>query len=381
MVEPQFRLFILGAGFSKPAGLPLGPELLDQVRGRVKRKFQEFGWDGPLEREIQEWSQLYPKDNVKLESVMAYSHRKYFLGLIGSDECFSHGSETIVASRHAIQEILIERTPCETPQLYIDFARHLTPHDTVLSFNYDTLLEQALGELDVPYSMTPEWWLADEVAGDVEQEYKAKYVDLIKLHGSIDWYDNQLHDETCRYHAENQNDVPDRDPLFGPDPSITIERLARGDVHAGFGTDLLSRVFRVPNHREHFPIAAGSEVSPFLLPPAHDKLLGHDPVRDLWQNMHRGVDAYSSMTIIGYSIPDYDGYAYEALGRLIFDYQAASTNARFGHRRVPVQVVTREDSASKFVASIPFLDSRNTRVWHEGFSTEALEWLDWGSPL
>jgi GAF domain-containing protein len=41
-----YRLFILGAGFSQPAGLPLGRELLDDVRLRVRDVFQKTGWDG-----------------------------------------------------------------------------------------------------------------------------------------------------------------------------------------------------------------------------------------------------------------------------------------------------------------------------------------------
>src|ERR1051325_1966118 len=111
MSQNRYRLFILGAGFSNPAGLPIGSELFKQVRKRVKSHFLPFKWDGPLEKEIKEWRKLYPQKDLALEAVLAYSHRKHYLHLIGSDEYFNHGSRSIVAARQAIQEVLMARTP------------------------------------------------------------------------------------------------------------------------------------------------------------------------------------------------------------------------------------------------------------------------------
>ena len=109
------------------------------------------GWDGTLEQEIGEWSSLYPGEPINLERVLAYIHRKHYLRLLGSDEYFEHGSRSIVAARQAIQRILIQSTPSDTPKLYRDFAQRLGPHDVVLTFNYDTLLEQALDGVGKPY--------------------------------------------------------------------------------------------------------------------------------------------------------------------------------------------------------------------------------------
>ena len=176
---PYYRLFILGAGFSRPAGLPLAKELLVRVRSEVRTRLPESGkWDGTLEQEIREWTELYPGQPVDLESVMAYSHRKHYLRLLGSKESFEHGSKSIVAARRAIQRILIDCTPTDVPALYQKFADHLSPNDLVLTFNYDTLLEQSLDAIAKPYSLTPEWWLDRESPG-----LGYNYVDLLKLHG------------------------------------------------------------------------------------------------------------------------------------------------------------------------------------------------------
>ena len=371
---PFCRLFILGAGFSAPAGLPLAKSLLERVREDVRGNFRDFGWEGSLEQEIGEWASLYPGQSIDLERVLAYSHRKHYLRLLGSDEYFEHGSRSIAAARTAIQRILIQATPSDTPTPYRDFAERLCPNDVVLTFNYDTLLEQALDDIGKPYTLTPEWWLKTDPI-----EFEPKYVDLIKLHGSIDWYDRHYHDDAMRWHKEEGNDVPDRDQIFGPDPSVPAESLSRGPTEV-LGSRILPRVFRVPNHRKHFPIVGGTgaHVVPFILPPAYDKLLGYDAILDLWENLHRTLDAFSSIVIIGYSLPSYDSYAYEALGGLIAGYQRGGDKTYWEQRRVPLQLVTLADSEQHALKSIPFLEPGKTRVWHQGFSVDSLNWIDWG---
>ena len=148
---PYYRLFILGAGFSKPAGLPLANELLELVRTNIR--------GSSLEDEIKEWAVLYPGQPLDLERVLGYSHRKHHLHLLGSDERFEHGSVTIVNTRRHIQQLLINATPNIAPNLYRKFAKHLSSYDVVLTFNYDTLLEQVLDDIGKLYSLTPERWL------------------------------------------------------------------------------------------------------------------------------------------------------------------------------------------------------------------------------
>ena len=372
---PTYRLFVLGAGFSAPAGLPLGVALLEHVRQEVRGSFRRARWDGTLEQEIEEWASLYPGEPIDLERVLAYSHRKHYLRVLGSDEYFAHGSRSIVAARLAIQRILIRATPNDIPSLYRDFATRLCPNDIVLTFNYDTILEQALDDIGKPYTLTPEWWLKTEPG-----EFKPRHVDLLKLHGSIDWYDRYYLDSAMRWHFEEGHDVPNRDPIFGPAPTVPSEPLSRGRTETEFGSHILPRVFRVLDHKKHFPIEnkTGSHIVPFILPPAYDKLLGHDPILDLWENLHRTRGLISSIVMIGYSMPPYDSYAYETLGRLFFAYQQGGDTTYLNHRRVPVQLVTLAASRQQALECLPFLDPAKTRVWSQGFSPDSLAWIDWG---
>ena len=376
---PRFRLFILGSGFSKPAGHPLGFELLEMVRAQMRENSRAHDWDGPLEREISEWTALYPNSEVTLESVLAYSHRKHFLKLIGSDEYFEHGSRTIAFARPIIQEILSKDVEASSKGLYERFCAALTPYDLVLTFNYDTVLEDTLDRLGIAYSLSPEWWLDDDKRGNPPRGHNAEFVDVLKLHGSIDWYDRRYYDESRAYYKSTGVDVPDKDPLFGANAWVPIEPLNRGAIRGEYGHELLSRVFRVPNHRQYFPFRSGSfsEV-PFLLPPAYDKILGHDPIRELWSNMHRTMDSFSAIIMIGYSMPSYDSYAYEALGKLILDYQAGGDKNYWRQPRTPLQIVTLAASNRDVLNGIPFLDPDRTRIWRDGFSESVIDWMNWG---
>jgi hypothetical protein len=94
--------------------------------------------------------------------------------------------------------------------------------------------------------------------------------------------------------------------------------------------------------------------------------------------MHRAFATCTAIVIVGYSMPSYDGYAYEALGRILIDYQAGGSKTYFGHRRMPVQLVTMAASKLAALKNLPFIRPESTRVWHEGFTIKALEWVDWG---
>lgn len=147
-------------------------------------------------------------------------------------------------------------------------------------------------------------------------------VDVLKLHGSVDWYDLLYHDEVTGRYSEEGMGVSDQDPTFGPAPSVPHEPLSREPTH-GRGKHVLDRVFRVPDHAARFPMETGLlrwTVVPFILPPAYDKLLGYDAILELWESLHRTPASFSSEVIISYSMPPYDSYAYEALGHLLIVY-------------------------------------------------------------
>lgn len=82
----RFRIFVLGAGFSRPAGLPLGSELLPLIRDAVTAR---NGIDNHLERDLRRYCEFLEAtsgrevspENVNLEELLGFLDTEHFLGL------------------------------------------------------------------------------------------------------------------------------------------------------------------------------------------------------------------------------------------------------------------------------------------------------------
>jgi hypothetical protein len=154
------RVFLLGAGFSKPAGLPLANELLDRIR-TVARGFLSTpnGFshlEGDLDRYEQYLADTDPTRSFDLEEFGAWLDWEHTLRLRGSDTFSPDGNRSSLQLRWAIGHVLHTSTPATLPGVYLEFARRLITSDVVLTLNYDLLLERALDEVGVPFRRFPQ---------------------------------------------------------------------------------------------------------------------------------------------------------------------------------------------------------------------------------
>jgi hypothetical protein len=163
MAEKKYRVIILGAGFSKPAGLPLGDELWGQILNRSKTL---WGRAGMLRDDIDAYIEYrrdcdgveLTHDTMNFEEFLGFLDIEHFLGLRGSDTWSRDGNEGQVVIKTLIGEILANHLPPNDniPELYLEFARRLQPNDYILTFNYDVLLERALDAVGKPYRLFPD---------------------------------------------------------------------------------------------------------------------------------------------------------------------------------------------------------------------------------
>ena len=191
----RFRIFILGAGFSKHAGLPLGPELWQEIRSRAHllpgraAKFQSDLESYIDYRRDCDGCELTP-DDVDFEDFCGFLDIEHFLGLRGSDTWSDDGNEGTIVIKTLIGQILAEITPSSAaiPELYKEFAERLEPDDYLLTFNYDNLLESALDAIGKPYRLFSDRYTeVGEYGATVDGSFEE--VTILKLHGSIDWFD------------------------------------------------------------------------------------------------------------------------------------------------------------------------------------------------
>lgn len=170
------RVFILGAGFSAGAKIPLTAELLQ----KTMEKFS-IECPGIFARVDAYVRQSTANFGEELDySSIAFSDLCTFLEYIelreygGGERWSKAGSREKLALRFYLAKTIAEHTPSsnELPDLYLGFASQLHENDIVITFNWDGLLEVALRKLEKPYTYN--------FSGE-------NTIKLCKLHGSINW--------------------------------------------------------------------------------------------------------------------------------------------------------------------------------------------------
>jgi hypothetical protein len=192
----MFSIFVLGAGFSKPGGMPLGSELFREVLKRAKKTTL---YENILKRDIELFLEYYNKtnntsiteDEINFEEFISYLDIEHYLDLKGKDTWSSEGNKSQIAIRNLIAKTLFEKMSCMNEKnfaLYESFVDNLDLGDIIITFNYDTILERCLEKRKKPYRLFLD--RLSSVSHDVGiiDDNKEEIV-LLKMHGSIDWFD------------------------------------------------------------------------------------------------------------------------------------------------------------------------------------------------
>ncbi len=238
MDDRRFRIFVLGAGFSRLAGFPLGPELWREVLPRLDA---DLGPNNHVRRDL-EYFRVFKRDctgveidsaDVDFEEFIGFLDVEHYLGLRGSDTWSIEGNESQILLKWYLGKVLWERqaTMESVPSPYLRFAEALRPGDIVLTFNYDSLLEVSLDLVERPYRLFPERF--SEIGLTVHGvDSTREEVVILKLHGSVDWFDRSPYEERLEVAngtARNTGvEYVPRDPVFGPDSTLQPVPLVDG---------------------------------------------------------------------------------------------------------------------------------------------------------
>ena len=188
---PKKRVFILGAGFSKSAGLPLATELTSLILDSDGLKSHE---------EMQQWvsdlkeraaclaGERASKFKLNIEQLFEYAKFDEELWRMRQQEELvgrSHGQTSWEVAdgiagwlSYMQEEVVGVISRAQMAANYVPIGRfvdHLRDDDAVISFNYDTLIETALTRKGRIWNHG----LADLGSGGVT---------ILKMHGSVDWF-------------------------------------------------------------------------------------------------------------------------------------------------------------------------------------------------
>jgi hypothetical protein len=374
-----YRLIFLGAGFSQPAGLPLGCDLFQEVR---KVNAARYGADNHLERDLGRYLRYLERcegrsespEGINYEEFLGFLDLGHYLGLKGKDTFSSDGNESQLMIRNGIAQVLRERTPVAPLPLYRRFARQLTVTDWVMTFNYDTILENALEAEGIPYRLFPHRYSDVGPLYSTVDDSREELV-LLKLHGSIDWFDRSTYDETLAILGSSSTTYERDHPIFGRDRKVDPCLLTDGPRSAD---DPLGKIYRVkdttPLQHCHF-----WQCVPLILAPSQTKILYARPIVDFWRGIQEAGGLSLSVGIVGYSLPPYDVYARQALYHVLRNYTGYEPDLELnGRTKTKIRLVDmRSDPAAlaDLQTRYRFIDWKRTETYLAGFNEGSADWL------
>ncbi|MDO8433937.1 MAG: SIR2 family protein [Candidatus Binatus sp.] len=163
--------------------------------------------------------------------------------------------------------------------------------DTIITFNYDNLIEQSLQELDLPfhYGLPIEAISFDQSAARIKNSYANAGVALLKLHGSVNWIAL----------------LPEQQERLG-----RRVLLAQLQVDEGKAVKPNRRLSGKPGYMrlslcENYDAVRARGVSPFLVPPTwHKMFVGF--FAGVWDAAVAALKTATNLVILGYSVPPTD---------------------------------------------------------------------------
>ncbi len=225
------KVWILGAGFSKPAGLPLGVELFARVvsAARGRRVGQGSLYENTIAPHVEHYRRYREEargvshdEDIDFEDFMSFLDIEHFLKLRGNDHWSEEGNRSQIVVRNLIALVLHEAQKNMFPEgweLYEEWARSLGSNDQIVTFNYDTIVEAALHRTERPFRRTASY----------DSDLESKEIMLLRMHGSIDWFDIGPYDFEVSVLRDGPMYCPPRHPVFASQGKFTLQKLVLED--------------------------------------------------------------------------------------------------------------------------------------------------------
>jgi NAD-dependent SIR2 family protein deacetylase len=281
-------VFILGAGASALAGVPMMAEFLD----RAERLFREQNDSAAQDvfRAITELQGVYAKSYLDLDNIEAVFGAIEMAQLIG--KLADRSPESIATLRGNLINMIVRTVEMtthfpvregqiQTAKPYGPFAKMIAelinPQSgkrmdvSFLTFNYDLALDQAL------------FWSVIPTDYGLGEKLKSNHLPLLKLHGSINWGIC----EKCK----------------------AIVAFELGEVPMSIRSDATKFTYNIGTRiglKKH----CGEPLKgpPVLVPPTWNKNDYHSGLQRVWAQAAKELGQADNIIIIGYSLPETDSF-------------------------------------------------------------------------
>lgn len=339
------RVYILGAGFSAPLGMPLANDLLREVHAVASTK-PWYGEDGKVsphgqaEWLLEELQWYFPLDNISHEGIRkgvlpSDFDIERFLSYVASTSAFQfktsdrwneHGDKFTAFLKRWIAEVIVKHQMlplANVPDLYTRFIGSLEG-SLVLTFNWDTLIESLLEQQGLPFAF------------DLASTYKNEKIPIIKLHGSVDWFSKPVKEQFKDWMQLN-----------------AISESFEGCYRAQ------------GNLLEYY----AEYLSPWIVIPSYDKISQILALGEMWQRPWIFLQDELEVIVIGFSMRPDDFHS------RAFIYPQLVHGTREGYLRVKV-IDLAQDELQQKVVKRRFAGVEGCQFYLSGFSDDALDFIE-----
>jgi len=177
------RVFILGAGFSKPAGMPLSAGLTTVLLHQAQSKAEFRSYIEDLQERL---GRFLEKQRAGIEEIFDFAefdcelwrmrHHGCSVGRMDGETPFARADSIRRGLRGLGEHLwpaLLDLEERASRNLLPGFFQNVTDQDAFITFNYDTLVESALSKRSLRWH-----YGFDEIESGIP---------VLKVHGSIDW--------------------------------------------------------------------------------------------------------------------------------------------------------------------------------------------------
>jgi len=322
------RIFFLGAGFSAGAGIPLTDTLLPEAA-----RLFSCEANGLFQR-VCDYANQVDVDLMGAPNAEDFARLCTHLEFIelrehaGGERWSEDGSREKLALKFFLSKAIALNTPEDDsiPDCYLKFARSLTFDDIIVTFNWDLLLEKAI----------------KKSGGEYCYNYEEGKIHIVKLHGSINWINNEPRAMNRRKLDFNYR------PLGFKDGLMKNEVYSSDDLH----------------QKHHWETARSliDQVKPLIVLPGYGKAFDVRLLSILWYRLEFLNIRSGGVSIIGLNVSE-DDFIVESLFRYLF-------RGVFSNDRI-INIINPDPSVNSRFRE--FSDDNNINFIKESFSINTLD--------
>jgi len=371
------NIYVLGAGFSAFSGLPLGKDIFSLVIEESKK----FDLYGILERDIENFLIYYNDNNkepidqneINFEEFLSYLDIQDFLGLEDTSD-YSRRTQNII--RNLIGRILyLKQKQIKENDflLYEYFIENIDNTDVIITFNYDTIVERCLEKMNKPFRLFNERFIGyDYQSLGKVYDKKIREVILLKMHGSIDWFDIGNFYNNLKKMANKNNFGLPKHPIFRNEEIFTPEKIISGPCYEN---SPLNRIYRVKNLYEYYD-RKNVLFSPLIISPSLNKIVNLNPLIEFWESFYYAGLANKKIVFIGFSLPKHDDYIRHPFYYMVKNFQESDALPPGRRDRMKMIDYRKNDKEiSEFKDTYSFVDWNKTDCHFDGFNEEAIKFI------